>query len=45
MIATDTQTTGELLEAVLSVRYVSRQYNEGQLPLEESLVLRRQWEE
>jgi hypothetical protein len=34
MAATNTQaTTEELLEAVFSVRFVLRLYNEGQLPL------------
>jgi hypothetical protein len=38
MAATDTHATREeLLEAVFSVRFVPRLYNEGQLPLEESL--------
>jgi hypothetical protein len=38
MAAIDTHAAiKELLEAVLSVRCVPRLYNEGQLPLEESL--------
>jgi hypothetical protein len=40
MAATDTHaTTEELLEAVVSVRSVPRLYNEGELPLEESLEM------
>jgi hypothetical protein len=44
MSAADTHATiEELLEAVLSVRSVPKQYNEGQLPLEKRLktVVRR----
>jgi hypothetical protein len=38
MVATDTHVTiEELLEAVFSVKSVPRLFNEGQLPLEESL--------
>jgi hypothetical protein len=37
MAVTDTHaTTEELLEAVFSVRSVTRLYNEGKLPLDES---------
>jgi hypothetical protein len=46
MAATDKHATvEELLEAVFSVRSVTYLYNEGQLPLEESLetALRRVW--
>jgi hypothetical protein len=38
MVATDTHATIEkMFKAVLSVRSVTRLYNEGQLPLEKSL--------
>jgi hypothetical protein len=37
MAVTDTQTAIEVLQAVFSVRSVPRLYNEGQMPLADSL--------